>query len=176
MIKPALSLIDAAIIAMTITVIAPDLWRLVGPEWFGQERIEGCDPTDRLHGFAFLRNDCAETRPMIKWTNERIAGAREEVRDLGIFALEYAKPTDTFGVTMVLALAEIGLRVVDPSPEDVERVAAVMFNWTRPIVTAQANSAFGSRTFVFPMAITGCAEPAPRSRQSQRRTIDDRAL
>lgn len=35
MIKPALSLIDAAIIAMTITVIAPDLWRLVGPEWFG---------------------------------------------------------------------------------------------------------------------------------------------
>jgi len=64
---------------------------------------------------------------MIKWTNERIAGAREEARDLGIFALEYAKPTDTFGVTMVLALAEIGLRVVDPSPEDVERVAAVMF-------------------------------------------------
>lgn len=63
---------------------------------------------------------------MIKWTNERIAGAREEVRDLGIFALEYAKPTDTFGVTMVLALAEIGLRVVDPSPEDVERVAGAI--------------------------------------------------
>ena len=60
---------------------------------------------------------------MTRWTKEAIAEAREEVRDLGVFALEYAKPTDTFGITMALALAELGLKCIDPSPEDVERVA-----------------------------------------------------
>lgn len=71
MIKPALSLIDAAIIAMTITVIAPLASCRPGMVW-SRSGSRGCDPTDRLHGFAFLRNDCAETRPMIKWTKERI--------------------------------------------------------------------------------------------------------
>lgn len=59
---------------------------------------------------------------MIKWTNERIAEAREKLH------ISRSGRHVPFGYApTIMSLAEIGLRVVDPSPEDVERIAKVMF-------------------------------------------------
>lgn len=56
----------------------------------------------------------------MKWTPEKIARARSNLAEWSKLAIPHSMQD-------VFALADIGLRVVDPSPEDLERVAKVMF-------------------------------------------------
>lgn len=63
---------------------------------------------------------------MTRWTPERIAEARAHVSKEAREQRLLETPDDS-RLAVVLELARIGLKCIDPSPEDVERVAAMMF-------------------------------------------------